>query len=563
MSAIVTGVLKLTFGFLVNKTRVGIAKRLQDGDITDEECRRLFVRELDDIKSKLDGLARKDLLSSLLFLQEGINGLYQSLFQLDSNEITAESGTQVTLVEATSSNDTGFDSVIDKAVALVNAMKSLKIRSNDRLTSAKKSFKRARENATEAFGNEALSIEDRIQASQIRMMARILEKLDDPDASVSDCLQYLKQLHDIGAIQEIFSVLIDGGVKSRFKKTKRLESAASVQLMNQMLFEFARKFTKLPLSFLDWPMIFFGKTSYHPVFGESRLVEKLEEFGVQVMSLNPDYIFNDKISPWLSVVNSKGEILALTQDESRLKIFNRLGESRTLCEVPREEHASEWKVTTMDIDGEDNIYIVTTFHKNVDILMSFKLLIFDENGNKKLEFPLPFRLSFIHEILMTVNKDGKIYFTFQFGERTLHIGKVCLEKNLVNFEKPFPLIDLPVPLLGYKKIMFADFSTANIVVADILWFYICTDYGKFKRKSGLIFGLDSVAINHAMKCILVKVNKSNTTRCTKLQSYSDTGKLMNSLNLGFKEWIEDAKLISHPKGPVALVGSTGATLLQL
>jgi hypothetical protein len=94
---------------------------LKDGDVTDEECRRLIVRELDDIKSKLDGLARKDLLSSLCFLKEGVNGLYQSLLQMDSNENTAESTGQATLLEAASSRDTGPDSPINEAIALINA----------------------------------------------------------------------------------------------------------------------------------------------------------------------------------------------------------------------------------------------------------------------------------------------------------------------------------------------------------------------------------------------------------------------------------------------------------
>ena len=214
MSGVVTGVVKLTFGFLANKIRSGIAERLKDGDATDEECRRLIVRELDDIKSKLDGLARKDLLSSICFLQEGVNRLYQSLFQVDSSENTADLPEQAALVEAASSRDTvtGPDSPINEVIALINAIKSLKIRSKERFKSAIKSFELARENATKAFCNEALSIEDRIQASQVRMMARILENLEDPEASASDCLQYLKQLHDIGAIQETFSVLIKGGM---------------------------------------------------------------------------------------------------------------------------------------------------------------------------------------------------------------------------------------------------------------------------------------------------------------------------------------------------------------
>ncbi len=326
MSEVVTGVVKLTFGFLANKIRSGIAERLKDGDVTDEECRRLIVSELDDIKSKLDGLARKDLLSSLCFLQEGINRLYQSLLQFDSNENTEEPTEQATLVETASSKDTGLNSPISDVIALVNLITSLKIRSNERLKSATKSFELARENATKAFCNEALSMEDRIHASQIRMMARILENLEDPDASVSDCLQYLKQLHDIGAIQEIFSVLTDGGIKSRFNKKKRLNNASSVQLMNQTLFEFARKFTKSFLLGLvsQWPLISLGEKSYHPVCGEDRHVGKLKESGLEVSSLRPDFTFEEEIYRENAVVvNSSGEIVALTRKTRTVKIFKR------------------------------------------------------------------------------------------------------------------------------------------------------------------------------------------------------------------------------------------------
>ena len=343
MSEVVTGVVKLTFAFLANKIRSGIAERLKDGDITDEECRRLIVRELDDIKSKLDGLARSSLLSSLCFLQEGMNGLYQSLLQLDSNENTAESTGQATLLEAASSRDTGPGSPNNEAIALINAITSLKIRSNDHFKSAIESFKLAREKATEAFCNEALSIEDRIQASQIRMMARIFEKLEHPDASASDCLQYLQQLHDIGAIQEIFSVVIEGGIKSRFNKTKRLNNASSVQVMNQVLFEFVKRFTKpsLVARFSAWPTILHGEKTYHPLFGEERIIEKLNKgTGMQVMSLGSDFRFHcaNIYSGFRSVVNSKGDIIALMHGKCTFKIFKRSGESRVLCE-PRGANA--------------------------------------------------------------------------------------------------------------------------------------------------------------------------------------------------------------------------------
>ena len=72
MSSIITSAINLTFGLLWNKVRDHTANQLKEGDMTDEKCRQLIVRELDDIKTKLDGLARKDLLSSVDFLEEGL-----------------------------------------------------------------------------------------------------------------------------------------------------------------------------------------------------------------------------------------------------------------------------------------------------------------------------------------------------------------------------------------------------------------------------------------------------------------------------------------------------------
>ncbi len=547
MSEVVTGVVKLTFCFLADKIRSGIAQRLKDGDVTDEQCRRLIVTELDDIKSKLDGLARKDLLSSLCFLQEGINRLNYSLL-----ENTTESTEQATLVEATSSRNTRPNSPINEAIPLVNAITSLKIRSKDRFESAMKSFELARENATEAFCNEALSIEDRNQASQIRMMARILENLEDPDASVNDCLQYLKQLHDIGAIQEIFSVLINGGIKSRFNKKKRRNNASSVQVMNQTVFEFARKFTKSSLLgwLSQWPLISLGEESYHPVCGEDRHVGKLKESGLQVMSLCLHFTFDERIYRGNAVINSKGEIIALTRDAHTFKIFKRSGESRTLCEVPRKESASTRYVCTMDIDADYNIYVTTAFQESDDELWSFKLLIFDKNGNKKLEPPLPFLQDSSRSVRMAINKDGKIAI-LNCGTKVLYIGNVCIELNSFKVDNSLSLNELSIQdILSHVKVWFSDFNGTKVVAADDDTVYISTENGQLQRKIKIPEGhgstIYSVAIDHVTKRILVK-----TYKC--LLSFSETGELNGSLSLESCKWTQDAKLTSHPNGPVAVL----------
>ncbi|CAB4020389.1 Hypothetical predicted protein [Paramuricea clavata] len=155
-------------------------------------------------------------------------------------------------------------------------------------------------------------------------------------------------------------------MKSRFNKTKRLNNASSVQVMNEILFEFIKKFAKSSLltSMFAWPTIFLGEKTYRPVLGDAsdHHIEILKGSGMQVMSLvvsqGSDFTFGDLIT--FSVVNSKGDIVAVTRDElSTFKVFKRSGESRILCEAPREEHTSECYVRSMEIDAEDNLYVIT------------------------------------------------------------------------------------------------------------------------------------------------------------------------------------------------------------
>ena len=77
MSSIVIAVFKLTIGLLFNKVRDKTAEKLTEGDIIDQKFRSFIVREINDVKSKLDGLARKDLLASISFFKEGIQLLYE------------------------------------------------------------------------------------------------------------------------------------------------------------------------------------------------------------------------------------------------------------------------------------------------------------------------------------------------------------------------------------------------------------------------------------------------------------------------------------------------------
>ena len=173
MSSVVTSILGSTLGLLWNKARDTTAATLKDGDVTDAKIREIVVRELNDIKTKLDGLSRKDLLSSYSFLQEGVDFLNVSLNKSKLEQKAFANETQEHRGE-TSTVASGVESgILNEALELSDAMGKLKIYSDDEFESSKKRFEEARKTATHAFCNDALSVKDRIFAAKVRIVSEI------------------------------------------------------------------------------------------------------------------------------------------------------------------------------------------------------------------------------------------------------------------------------------------------------------------------------------------------------------------------------------------------------
>ena len=251
-------ILKSILGLVVDKARSATANSLSDGDLTDERMREVIISNIDDIKSSLRGLSRQHLNSSLSFLKEGISRMGLAVQDTSTSTqnvqtaITHAAEEFVTGASASTSQQTK-QRTVNQALSLSN----LKIVSQERWVGAKESFKMSREQATIAFGNTALSIEDRIMASKLRIASSILEKfLDDPEAGAHDCLLYLQELHDLPAIRETFMVHRDGGFKSRFNKTKRSVIVESLTTINDIVFDFIVNFTEMIFSRpFKWPVI--------------------------------------------------------------------------------------------------------------------------------------------------------------------------------------------------------------------------------------------------------------------------------------------------------------------
>ena len=180
MSEAITGVLKLTVGFISNKLRTYAAEKLQDGGLTDQMFRGCIVSELEDIQSKLDAMSRKDLCASINFLRQGIQRLNMSVGELsesgdrNGSPSTSELQNAAQLSSTSLTQPTPQPGTVENAVALLNAIGKLKIESSERFESAKEYFKDAGKEATQAFHNSALSTEETILAGKVRFASGIL-----------------------------------------------------------------------------------------------------------------------------------------------------------------------------------------------------------------------------------------------------------------------------------------------------------------------------------------------------------------------------------------------------
>jgi hypothetical protein len=387
MSSIVTSILSSTVGLLWNKARDTTAAKLKDGDPADARIRKLIVRELDDMKTKLDGLSRKDLLSSYTFLQEGVDFLNSCLEKTsavdETHECDHETSTMMSTVES---------SRLNEALELSRAVGKLKIGSEIELESAKKRFEEARKTATHAFCNEALSVQDRIFAAKVRIISEILECVDRPETAITGCLSFLKQLHAMPAIQEMFTVYLNKGVKSLLSKSERVENIKSIMLINDVLFQYVSKFRGYSVVF-EWPTVALDDGSFHAILSWPEISTR-KSMGDELSIQHPSEIFFvAEIDPEYTAINSHGDVAALV-DLDNIVVIPKTGEMR-LVNLPERSEAdfSGWFIAGLAFDKDDNLCLVRwikTRTENGDWSASYKLCVLDGNYNIKSERTLDF-----------------------------------------------------------------------------------------------------------------------------------------------------------------------------
>ena len=561
MSSIITGILSSTAGFLWSKARDSTAEKLQDGDVTDAKIREIVVRELDDIKKKLEGLSRKDLLSSCTLLQEGVDLLYLSLGELNLQQQALGTETEDDRAK-TSAMTTGVESeILNEVMKLSCAMEKLKLNANSECEIAKKRFEDARLKANDAFSNEALSLKDKIFAVELRMVSEILERLDNPKIAITGCLSFLKKLHSLPAIQEVFNVYMNGGVKSLMNKAERVDTVKSIMLINYVLFEYVSKFGSTYPFVLAWPTIELTGHSFNPILSWQEISTRKsmgDELPQQSKGLKLDTIEHDFY--FQVAVNGYGDVVGPSiGSRNSVIVISKTGEKKEI-ELPPTYR--ECKIVDQDnkgvaVDKNNNIYFVKwlkTRTVNGDEESLYVLYILDANYNVKQEYELDFLKGITgYSVFIAVKKNNDIVIS-----KVNHLNLqskwndsevfVCDDRgNLKHkFERK--------PCYWLHRLSISNKNEIMIGSGDDNAVYIYSEEGNLKSTVKPPEGhrIRGVAFHFVFSKIIVVtyVRKKNSYF---LLCYTEEGELESTTYFCDRSDIRGLQIISHPNGPVAVV----------
>ena len=257
----------------------------------------------------------------------------------------------------------------DEAFSLVEGITRLELTGLDesatrKLSTAKKRFEDARREATRAFKNEGLKTSDRILAMKYRVMATILETVDNPADAVAPCGVCVKELNSLSAVQNSFDVQLKTGiqkVRGLFGKEERREIIFNVCHVNRVIFDIALALGRLDFS----PSVDIGENRVIRLC-DAKVKDVLLKHGkeyccVPLRLLGQEGEEEHKLKEPMGIVtNSSGEFIVT--DLRYVKVFDNSGKFVKQSSLSTDEVNTIYahEVAT---DMSDNIFVLTRLER--------------------------------------------------------------------------------------------------------------------------------------------------------------------------------------------------------
>ena len=378
-----------------------MADKLKDGDVVDQKLRSWIVNEIESINLKLDAGAKSDLGASLSTLKEGFILLKTVLVKdqscEDSTETSDEGGEAEGSLQSDLHTSTAKLSCITSV--LTRTMKNLKISDlvdskKEALFEAKKRFSEARVHATKAFSNEALTLADRVLAMNVRLMATILEKVENPATVLSVCRSCLEDLHRMPEVEKNFLVEVTGGIRAKVSKEQRGQIISTVCQINRLVYD-VTKMVGDGKGLLLWPYIKVNDEKIDPL-RDSRVARTLRKQNMDHCCLTRSFGQQEdeeqrslKSATGIAT-NSLGQLLVIDRVDGVIKVFDTTGRFLSSLSVPApQKHVvgnCKPELKSIDTDRNDNIYVLQTMTSDRDLSLINQIFVFVKNAKIQHKF---------------------------------------------------------------------------------------------------------------------------------------------------------------------------------
>ena len=452
---------------------------------------------------------------------------------------------------------------MNEALKSSHVLENLKVFGTKEFEFAKKRFKSARKKATEAFSNEALSIKDKIFAAKIRITSEMLECLDSPEIAITGCLSSLKELHRLPAIRNIFTVYLNGGIKSMFCRGERAENVMAVMLINSVLFEYVSNFGSEYLFVLAWPTIELTDRSFNPILSWKELSTR-KSMGKNLTRHPSGLILDEEVPYYCLALNGYGDVVVGESERTaapRLKMISKTGEKNEF-EFPssyKEGEVVQQYVKGLAVANNGNVHVVTLLEKHTvkggGVEYSYVLSIFDENHNVKHVYKLHFleatAESYYDHVQIAVNESMVVV----RQENDQHLYICDYKGSLKRKFKANPSWPLSLGISSKNEIIVASSDRQAVHI-----------YSEEEIPKSIIqlpdgHEIRGVAFHFAFERIIVRtyVEKKGSFF---LLCYAEAGELETSTYFCKKSKIDSApQITSHSSGPFAVVTSRSITFI--
>ena len=386
------------------------AERLKEGDVADQKIRDLIVREVEDIKSKLDGLSRKDLLAAVDSFKTGIRYFFEAF------DVRPSSQASVGIADENLSEHDLEEAM--KTVSVAAEMRKLEemdfnetVKNN--FLQAKKRFEMAREKATEASNNEGLKIFDWITAIRYRVMATVLESVVETVGATSDmslsslkialknalpeCEECLQKLLSLPAVQDNFKVELDKGVlnvRGRYGKDERRKIISTVCQVNRAIYNATRAVGR---DTLVWPLVDIGeeKVDHDPLRNEriSKVLQKVNmEHCCLLWSFGQEGKEEHKLmDPRGIATNTKGQFVIADYGDKTVKVFDSKGKFDFRFNPQTDDtHSKLYILDVATALEDDNIHLLVELKKPEAEKWAGEreVQVFNKNADLQHKFPV-------------------------------------------------------------------------------------------------------------------------------------------------------------------------------